>query len=53
MKRQRGSFMIARRFVAPSSLVFLDESSAKTNMTPLYGRCPKGDRLYEAVPHGH
>ena len=36
----------------PTSLVFLDESGAKTNMTRLYGRSPRGDRLYEAVPHG-
>ena len=45
--------MIARRFVDPASLVFLDESSAKTNRVRLYGRCPKGDRLYDALPQGH
>ena len=53
LKQRRGNFMIARRFVDPSSLVFLDEPSAQTNMTRLYGRCPKGDRLYDAMPHGH
>jgi transposase len=45
--------VIARRFIDPASLVFLDESGSKTNMTRLYGPSPKGDRLYEAVPHGH
>jgi len=45
--------MIARRFVGPDSLVFLDESGAKTNMTRLYGRAMKGDRVYDSVPHGH
>lgn len=45
--------MIARRFVDPGSLVFLDESGAKTNMTRQYGRAMKGDRVDDAVPHGH
>ncbi len=52
MSRHRNNFAIARRFVVPSSLVFLDESGAKTNMTRLYGRSPKGERLYDSVPHG-
>jgi transposase len=34
-------------------LVFLDETWATTNMTRLYGRAPMGERLIEAVPHGH
>jgi transposase len=33
--------------------VFLDESGAKTNMTRLYGRSLRGDRVFDAVPHGH
>jgi transposase len=33
-------------------LVFLDETWAATNMTPRYGRCPRGRRLIAAVPHG-
>lgn len=33
--------------------MFLDESAAKTNMTRLRGRCPRGDRLHFAYPHGH
>jgi transposase len=36
-----------------SHLVFLDESGAKTNMTRLRGRAPRGQRVYESVPHGH
>jgi transposase len=35
------------------SLVFLDESVAKTNMVRLYGRAKKGQRCYDDVPHGH
>lgn len=35
------------------SLVFVDESSAKTNMTRLYGWAPKGVRALDFAPHGH
>ena len=34
-------------------LVFVDESSAKTNMTRLYGWAPLGMRAVDKVPHGH
>ena len=37
----------------PATLVFIDESSAKTNMTRLYGRSPRGERLHYPCPHGH
>jgi len=37
----------------PKKLVFLDETSAKTNMTRLYGRAPKGQRLVDKTPYGH
>jgi transposase len=37
----------------PGSLVFIDETWTKTNMTRLYGRAPCGKRLVDAVPHGH
>lgn len=47
------SFAIARRFADFDHLVFLDESSAKTNMTRRYGRAPLGRRCYASAPHGH
>lgn len=34
-------------------LIFIDETWAKTNMTRLYGRAPRQERLVEKVPHGH
>ena len=34
-------------------MVFLDESSAKTNMTRLRGRAPKGERVHDSAPAGH
>lgn len=40
-------------FLNQHSLVFLDESGAKTNMTRLRGRSRGGSRLYAQAPHGH
>src|SRR5690606_66501 len=37
----------------PRRLVFIDETWIKTNMTPLRGWGPKGDRLRAFAPHGH
>jgi transposase len=42
-----------------TKLVFLDGwapkeiNGAKTNMTRLYGRCPRGERLVGSAPYGH
>jgi transposase len=37
----------------PKRLVFIDETSASTNMTRRYGRGTRGERLVCKVPHGH
>ena len=37
---------------APERLVFLDETSVKTNLTRLRGRAPVGERLHSAAPFG-
>jgi transposase len=34
-------------------LIFLDESCAKTNLTRLRGRAPRGQRVHAACPCGH
>lgn len=34
-------------------MIFLDESSAKTNMTRLRGRAQCGQRVHGCAPHGH
>jgi transposase len=39
--------------VAPGRLIFIDETWAKTNMTRLRGRAPRGERLIAKTPHGH
>jgi transposase len=36
----------------PGRLIFLDETSVKTNLTRLRGRCPKGKRLRADAPFG-
>jgi len=50
---RRINFSIARRFVPPEALVFLDESGAQSNMTRRYGRAPAGERCLGRTPHGH
>ena len=37
----------------PAAFVFLDETSASTNMIRRYGWGPKSERLVDAAPHGH
>jgi len=37
----------------PAKLIFLDESGAKTNLTRLCGRAPKGQRVWARAPQGH
>lgn len=37
----------------PAAFVFIDETGASTNMVRRYGWGPKGERLVDAVPHGH
>jgi len=39
--------------IASERLVFIDETWTKTNMAPLRGWAPRGDRLVAEVPHGH
>ena len=50
-KRERWKRYQAR--LDPRRLVFIDEIWAKTNMTRTHGRCAKGQRLVDKVPHGH
>jgi len=38
--------------VNPSDLIFLDETSTPTTLTPLYARAPRGERAVGRVPRG-
>jgi transposase len=53
VKGQRDSWQGSQWWMDPEGLVFVDETWASTNMARRYGRCPKGERLVEAIPHGH
>ncbi|MBL8764021.1 MAG: IS630 family transposase, partial [Phycisphaerae bacterium] len=46
-------WVLWRAGIDPRRLIFIDETWAKTNMTRLRGRAPRGQRLVAKVPHGH
>lgn len=52
IQQARARWLQAVSHVPHSRLLFLDESGAKTNMTRLYGRGPRGARVYDHVPLG-
>jgi transposase len=49
----RHTFIRRQPALNPERLVFIDETSATTNMTRRLGRCARGLRLLAPVPHGH
>ncbi len=52
VQKERKAWCKKIRGVDPQRFVFLDESGAKTNMTRLYGRAPRGERVIDYVPDG-
>ena len=51
--RRRGQWRKYQGSVKAGRLVFIDETWAKTNMTPLRGWCARGERLRAKAPFGH
>lgn len=51
--RRRARWKRHQGRIDPARLVFIDETWAKTNMAPLRGWAPKGQRLIGRAPHGH
>jgi putative transposase len=51
--RRRKQWIRYRGLIDPGRLVFIDETWVKTNMAPLRGWAPRGERLEAKVPHGH
>jgi transposase len=49
----RQEWRVGQAQLNPERLIFIDETWATTNMARRYGRCPRGQRLVAAVPHGH
>lgn len=59
-ERERGDVALARwlwhrdqNTVNPRQLVFVDETGTTTNMAPLDGWGPKGERVTGSASHGH
>ena len=53
MARKRARWKAYQGRIAPSRLVFIDETWVKTNMAPLRGWGPRGKRLKGYAPYGH
>lgn len=51
--RRRRFWRIYQQRIDPARLVFIDETWTKTNMAPLRGWSPQGERLPGKVPYGH
>jgi transposase len=51
--RRRAQWKKYQQRIDPARLVFLDETWTKTNMAPLRGWSPCGERLPAKVPYGH
>lgn len=52
-RRRREAFVAEIGQVAPEDLIYLDESGVSTQMTRLYARAPRGERVHDTVPGGH
>jgi putative transposase len=51
--RRRAQWRKYQGRIDPARLVFIDETWTKTNMAPLRGWAPQGQRLRARIPHGH
>ena len=51
--RRRAQWRRHQHLIDPARLVFIDETWTKTNMAPLRGWGPRGQRLVAKVPWGH
>jgi transposase len=50
--RRRAQWTKYQDRIEPERLVFIDETWTRTDMAPLRGWAPRGDRLTAKVPHG-
>ena len=50
VKDARATWILWQQNININNLIFIDESSAKTNMCKLYGRSIRGERCYDSVP---
>lgn len=52
-RKRREEYLAAVAQVPAEKLKFLDESGVTTQMTRLWGRAPRGERIAEATPDSH
>jgi transposase len=50
VQKKRQAFLEQMAAIDPGRVVFVDECGGRTDMTRLYGRAPKGERVYGSVP---
>jgi transposase len=53
VQARRAAWLSDRQTIDPRRFVFIDETWAKTNMAPTYGRSRRGQRVIARVPFGH
>jgi len=53
VKAARETWFEGQLDLDPERLIFVDETSASTKMSRLYGRASRGERCLAAIPHGH
>ena len=53
MKAAREAWFDGQPDLAPERPIFIDDTGLNTKMARLRGRCPKGERLFVSIPHGH
>lgn len=53
MQLRRAEWCAKRSGLPVDKLVFIDETSLKTNLLRMYGRARRGQRLVTYAPHGH
>jgi len=53
VKAAREAWFEGQLDLDPERLIFVDETSASTKMSRLYGRASRGERCLAAIPHGH
>jgi transposase len=50
---RRADWCATRSRLPAEKLVFIDETSLKTNLIRMYGRARRGQRVVDYAPHGH
>jgi transposase len=53
VQQRRAEWVVKQAGWAVNQLVFIDETGTRTNLTRLYGRARRGQRLIAYAPHSH